>query len=166
MAAAASRVYVLTLGAVSVSAAISLVQVVTGAKAPLQIIRATVSQSSSTTSTQQRVQLNKKKTTAATVTSQTPALLGPSTDPAANAVGGTALSGVNASAEGTDDVVSFQDVFNYLNGWIFLPTPKEYLFVDVGGVTAAINGGMVIKLPSAPGSAVTLVSNLVFEELA
>lgn len=166
MAAAASRCYVLTLGAVSVSAAISLVQVVTGAKAPLQIIRATVSQSSSTTSTQQRVQLNKKKTTAATVTSQTPALLGPSTDPAANAVGGAALSGVNASAEGTDDVVSFQDVFNYLNGWIFLPTPKEYLFVDVGGVTASINGGMVIKLPSAPGSAVTLVANLIFEELA
>jgi hypothetical protein len=166
MAAAASRMYVLTLGAVSVSAAISLVQVVTGAKAPLQIIRATISQSSSTTSTQQRAQLNKKKTTAATVTSQTPALLGPSTDPAANAVGGAALSGVNASAEGTDDVVSFQDVFNYLNGWIFLPTPKEYLFVDVGGVTAGINGGLVIKLPSAPGSAVTLVSNMIFEELA
>lgn len=166
MAAAASRVYVVTLSAVSITVGISLLQVVTGAKAPLQVIRATISQSSSTTSTQQRAQINKKKTTAATVTSATPALCGPSTDPAANAVGGAALTGTNASAEGTDDAITFQDVFNYLNGWVYLPTPKEYTFVDVGGVSASINGGIVIKLPAAPGSAVTLVANMLFEELA
>src|SRR3989442_2014004 len=105
MAQAASRVYSVILGAVSISTGITLVQAVTGAKAPLQVIRATISQSSSTTSTQQRAQLEKKLTTTATVTSQTPVKLGPSTDPSANAVGGALLTGVNASGEGAPDIV-------------------------------------------------------------
>jgi hypothetical protein len=158
MAAASSRVYKVALSAVSVTGAITLIQVKAGATVPLQIIRATVSQSSSTTSTQQRVQIN-RKSAAATVTSATPVLLGPVTDPAASAVGSTSGTGTNASAEGTDTGLLFEDVFNYLNGWVFLPTPKEYLFVDAAGILG-------LKLPAAPGSAVTLVANLVFEELA
>lgn len=158
MAAASSRVYAVALSAVSVSAAISLIQIKAGATVPLQIIRMTIAQSSSTTSTQQRAQIN-RKSGAATVTSATPVICGPVTDPAASAVGGTSATGTNASAEGTDGNITFQDVFNYLNGWIYLPTPKEYLFTDATGIVA-------LKLPVAPGSAVTLVSNAIFEELA
>lgn len=158
MAAASSRVYKVALSAVSVSTAITLIQVKAGATVPLQIVRATLGQSSSTTSTQQRVQIN-RKSAAATVTSSTPILIGPSTDPAASAVGGTSATGHTASAEGTDSDILFEDVWNYLNGWVFLPTPKEYLFINAAGMVG-------VKLPAAPGSATTFIGDVIFEELA
>ncbi len=157
MAAAASRVYKVALAAVSVSSAITLIQIKAGATVPLQIIRATISQSSSTTSAALRATIN-RKSGAATVTSATPALLGPSTDPAASAVGGTSATGTNASAEGTDSALLIEDGFNVLNGWVFLPTPKEYLFVDAATFIA-------LRFPSAP-SATTFEAMMIFEELA
>lgn len=158
MAAASSRVYVVSMTRVAVTAAITLLQIKTGATIPAQIIRAVIGQTSSTTSTQQAVQIN-RKSAAATVTTFTPLITGPVTDPAASAVGGTAATGTNASAEGTDTNILKNDVFNYLNGWLYLPTPKEYLFIDA----AAILG---LKLPVAPGSSTTFSADLVFEELA
>ena len=158
MAAAASRVYVVSMTRVSVSAAITLIQIVAGATVPLQIIRAVIGQTSSTTSAMQAVQLN-RKSAAATVTSFTPIITGPKTDPAASAVGGVSATGTNASAEGTDSSIVKQDVFNVLNGWMFLPTPKEYTYVDAVGILG-------LKLPVAPGSALTLTADVVFEELA
>lgn len=158
MAVASSRVYCVELTRVSVTAAITLIQIKAAASVPLQILRAEVNQSSSTTSTQQPVQLN-RKSAAATVTAFTPILQGPvNTDPAASAVGGTSATGTNASAEGTDTTIVRQGVFNYLQGWLYLPTPKEYLFVDGGGIVG-------LKLPVAPGAAVTLTADVVLEEL-
>lgn len=158
MAAAASRVYIVSMTRVSVSAAITLVQVKTGATVPAQIIRTVASQTSSTTSAMQAIQIN-RKSAAATVTSFTPILTGPVTDPAASAVGGTAATGTNASAEGTDTNIIKQDVFNVLNGWMYLPTPKEYLFIDAATIVG-------LKFPVAPGSATTYTADLVFEEVA
>lgn len=158
MAAAASRVYVVSMTRVAVTAAITLLQIKAGATVPLQIIRAVIGQTSSTTSTQQSVQIN-RKSAAATVTSFTPLITGPVTDPAASSVGGTAATGTNASGEGTDSNIIKQDVFNYLNGWLYLPTPKEWLFVDA----AAIAG---LKFPAAPGASVTVTADLVYEEVA
>ena len=158
MAAAASRCYVVSMTAVAVTGAITLIQLKAGATVPIQIIRATVAQSSSTTSTQQRVQIN-RKSAAGTVTSFTPLKMGPSTDPAAAAAGGTSSTGTNASAEGTDTDILKQDVWNYLNGWMHLPTPKEYLFVDAATFVGS-------KFPAAPGSSVTISADVVFEELA
>lgn len=156
MAAAASKVYVVSMTRVAVTGAITLIQIKAGATTPLQIIRATVAQSSSTTSTQLPVQIN-RKSAAATVTSFTPLTRGPSNDPAASAAGGASATGTNASAEGTDGAILVQDVWNYLNGWLFLPTPKEYPFVDA----ATFIG---LKFPVAPGGSVTITSDLVFEE--
>lgn len=158
MAAAASRVYTVSMTRVAVTAAITLLQLKAGATVPLQVIRAVIGQSSSTTSTQQSVQFN-RKSSAATVTSFTPLINGPVTDPAASAVGGTSATGTNASSEGTDTNILVQDVWNYLNGWLYLPTPKEYLFVDA----ATILG---LKFPVAPGSSVTITADIHFEELA
>src|SRR5205085_12557520 len=110
-----------------------------------------------TTSTQQSVQIN-RKSGAATVTSFTPIKNGPSTDPAASAVGGTSATGTNASAEGTDTNILRQFVFNYLNGWLFLPSPKEWLFIDAATIVG-------LKFPVAPGSSVTITADLVIEEL-
>ncbi len=158
MAVAASRVYTVSMTRVAVTGAITLIQVLAAAAVPLQIIRVTLAQSSSTTSTQLSVQIN-RKSAAATVTTFTPLKNGPATDPAASAVGGSSATGTNASGEGTDTNILRQDVFNYLNGWMFLPTPKEYLFVDPAGFIG-------LKLPVAPGSSVTVTADLVFEELA
>ena len=156
MAAAASRVYKVALSAVAVSTAITIIQIKAGATVPLQIIRATISQSSSTTSAQQRAQIN-RKSAAATVTSATPEKLGPTTDPAASAVGGTSATGTNASAEGTDTGLLVEDAFNVLNGWVFLPTPKEYPFVDAASIVG-------LKFPAAPSST-TFEAMMIFEEL-
>lgn len=158
MAAAASRVYTVSMTRVAVTGAITLIQILAGATVPLQIIRAVIAQTSSTTSTQQPVQIN-RKSAAATVTSFTPKLNGPITDPAASAVGGSAKTGTNASGEGTDSDILHQDVWNYLNGFLYLPTPKEYPFVDAAGIIG-------LKFPVAPGSSVTITGDLIFEELA
>jgi hypothetical protein len=158
MAAAASRVYVVSMTRVSVTGAITLIQIKAGASVPLQIIRAVIGQTSTTTSAQQAVQIN-RKSAAATVTTFTPVITGPVTDPAASAVGGASATGTNASAEGTDSNVVKQDVFNYLNGWQFLPTPKEYTFVDAASILA-------LKLPVAPASSTAFTADCVFEELA
>jgi hypothetical protein len=158
MAAAASRVYSVRLSAVSISTGpITLIQIKAGATVPLQIIRSWVSQSSSTTSAALRVDIS-RKTAAATVTSATPEKLGPTTDPAASAVGGTAATGTNASGEGTTGNQIFEDGFNVLNGWVFLPTPKEYIFVDAATIVG-------LRFPVAP-SATTFEAGIVFEELA
>lgn len=158
MAAAASRVYTISMTRVAVTGAITLIQYKAGATVPAQIIRAVIGQTSSTTSTQQPIQLN-RKSGAATVTSFTPILNGPTTDPAASGVGGTSATGTNASAEGTDGNIVRQDVFNYLNGWLFLPSPKEWTFIDAAGI-------MGLKFPVAPGSSVTITADLIIEELS
>jgi len=164
MAAAASRVYVVSMTRVAVTAAITLIQLKTGASCPSQIIRAVLGQTSSTTSTQQSIQLNRKVTTAATVTSFTPLTNGPITDPASQMVSSTSGTGTNASAEGTDGNIVRQDVFNFLNGWLFLPTPKEYVFIDA--FLATTQGLMALKFPVAPGSSVTITADVLVEDLA
>ena len=156
MAAAASRVYTVSMTRVSVTVAITIIQIVAGSTVPLQIIRAVIGQTASTTSTQQAVQIN-RKSAAATVTTFTPKINGPVTDPAASAVGGTSATGTNASVEGTDTNIIRQDVFNFLNGWLFLPTPKEYIFVDAAGIIG-------LKFPTTP--TITCTADFVFEELA
>jgi hypothetical protein len=152
-----NRVYVVCLTRVAVTGAITLIQIAAGATVPLQILRAKVSQSSSTTSTQISIQIN-RKSAAATVTSFTPLKCGPVTDPAAAAVGGTALTGTNATVEGTDGNVLVPDDFNYLNGWTWVPTYDERLFVDALGIIA-------LKFPVAPGSSVTVTASVFFREL-
>ena len=158
MAAAASRVYVVSMTRVAVTAAITIIQIKAGATVPLQIVRCVVAQSSSTTSTQLSVQIC-RKSGAATVTSFTPITTGPATDPAASAAGGTTTTGTNATAEGTDSNIIGQDVWNYLNGWQYVPSPKEYKYIDAASIVG-------VKFPVAPGASITITSDCVFEELA
>lgn len=159
MAALCSRVYSIHMTRVAVTGAITLIQVKAGATVPFQVIRASITQSSSTTSTQLPAQIN-RKSAAATVTSYTPKLNGPVTDPAASAVGGTSATGTNASAEGTDGDILHQEVWNYLIGFLFAPgSVREYKFVDAAGIIG-------LKLPIAPGASITLTSDVLIEELA
>jgi len=164
MAAAASRVYVVSLTRVAVTTILTLIQLKTGVSCPAQLIRAVIGQTSSTTSTQQAVQLNRKITTPATVTSFTPLANGPITDPASQLSASTTGTGTNASVEGTDQNIVRQDVFNFLNGWLFLPTPKEYTFIDA--FLATTQGLLALKLPVAPGSSTTFTADVLVEDLA
>lgn len=149
-------VYTVYMNAVSVSAAITLVQIKAGTSRAVEIIRASVGQSASTTSTMQRIQIN-RKSAAATVTSFT-ALASTNSSPAADAVGSTSATGTNASAEGTDSNVLIVDTFNIVNGWLWVPTIEERITVPAAGIIG-------LKFPAAPGSAITVVASITFGEI-
>lgn len=148
------RVYVVEMQAVSVSAAITLIQIKAGA-APVKLLRAWISQSNQTSSAMQRAQIL-RKTAAATVTSFTPKRYDPG-DAVSLAVGGTSATGYNASGEGTDGEVLYEQSFNVLNGLLWIPTPEERIVVPGAGFVA-------LKFIDAPGSAMTVSAGAVFGE--
>lgn len=120
----------------AVSTAITVLQVTAPATMTLEIIRAWVTQSSSTTSAQSDVILVRKSATI-TGTSITPVKLEPG-DPSPTF---TALR--TASAEGTDTDTVAGEGFNVLNGWLYVPVPEERIKVPPSGILG-------LKFPSAP----------------
>jgi len=144
--------YVAQIEAVSVSGAITLVEVTAGTNASIMVTRCWCSQSSSTTSAQQRIQIL-RKTATVTGTAHTPrAVTNGSSASAASAKN-------NASAEGTDGNILYQDTFNVLQGWLWLPScPEERIVVPGAGLIA-------IKFPAAPGSAITVQAGIEFIEI-
>lgn len=138
-----SGAYTLVRSAVATSTAITIQQVTVPAACGAEFTRAWVQQSTSVTSAQTRIQML-RKSTAATVTSQTPALLGISMQ-ASKCVGGTTATGITASGEGTDGAVYEEAGFNVVNGWIYLPVPEMRLLM--------IDDTMGLKFPTAPASA-------------
>ncbi len=150
-----SALYVVNNRAVTISTAITVIQIKAGASNPLELIRAHISQKGSATSIQEGIQIV-RKSAAATVTSFTPLKLDPSWQ-AAGAVGGTAATGITATAEGTDTDVLIQEGFNVLSGWTWLATPEERILVPVSGIIA-------LKFAAAPASQ-TWNAYMVFREL-
>lgn len=147
-------VYTVNRLAVSTSTAITIIQVKAGSTRPLEIVRASCWQSSSTTNAYARIQLL-RKSAAATVTSVTP-LLFSANYPAADAAGGTAATGITATAEGTDGDVLIEECFSILSGWLYSPVPEERIYVPPAGIIA-------LKFPAAPTSA-TYSAQVVFRE--
>jgi hypothetical protein len=131
--------------------AVTLAFINPGTTATLEIIRVSVSQSSSTTSAMQRIQLNTQVTAFPTLTSATPQKTSTG-DGNSVITGGTAgaagTSGINASAEGAGTkTVLYSDSFNILNGWLWLPTPEERIVLPAGS-----SSGFGVHLPAAPSS--------------
>lgn len=119
----------------------------------IEIIRAWVSQSSSTTSAQQRVELGLKATAFPTVTSFTPEKTKTS-DPVSLITGGTAgaagTSGINASAEGAGTFTpKYPDSFNILQGWVWTP---NYVLGETFILSGADSLACVLRLPANPTS--------------
>lgn len=141
----AGSVYVVNNLAVTISTAITIIQVKAGATTPLWLVRVRLTQKGSTSSAQERVQILRKSGTA-TVTSFTPLLINPNSAAAA-AVGGTAATGITATAEGTDGDVLVDTGFNVLNGFEWIPTPMEMIQVNPATFIA-------MKFPTAPASQV------------
>jgi hypothetical protein len=143
--------YVVRMDAVSVSTAITLVQVTAPATGTLEVVRYSIEQSNLTTNAMQRVQLL-RKSAAATVTSFTPVPM------AAGMPAAGASAGHTASSEGTDSTIIHGRSFSWLAGyeWVAMDE-EERIIVPASGIIA-------LKLPAAPGSATTITATLTFKE--
>lgn len=144
--------------------AVTLAFVNPGATCSLEFLRAWASQAANATSAQQRVQLSTQVTAFPTLVSQTPAktkLL----DPVSQITGGTAgaagTAGINASAEGAGaKTVAIPDSFNVLNGWLWVPTPRETLIMN-----ASAASGLGLHFPAAPATLTNWNGGLLYSEL-
>jgi hypothetical protein len=115
----------------------------------LEILRCWLAQSANATSAQQRVQLETQVTAFPTVASATPAKL-KRADAISIIVGGTGgagTSGITATAEGGTKTAIFDDAFNVLNGWLWVPTPRETIMMPAGSAS-----GFGMFIPIAPAT--------------
>jgi len=145
------RPYVVRLDATAVTGAITLVEVSAPSTGSIVLLRAWCSQSSSTTATQLPIQIV-RKSAVATGTPFTPLALNENDGSA----GSTAL--VNATAEGTDANILIKEDWEYLNGWLWVPTPDDRITVKASGIIA-------LKFPVAPGASTTIQAGFIFGEV-
>lgn len=157
--------YAVTDAGVTIAGATTLV-FVNPAAAPqvnLEFFRAWVGQSANATSAQQRVELETQVTAFPTLTSTTPNRLkraGPVSQIVGNTTGAAGTSGTNASAEGAGAKTSvWEDAFNVLNGWLWVPTPPETIVMP-----ASSTSGLGLFLPVAPATLTNWAFGLVFGE--
>jgi hypothetical protein len=151
-----SATYEVRFAAAAITAAKSIIQVKAGAAAAIEILSARIFQVTKTTSEMLNVQLL-RKSAAATVTSFTPLKMDPN-DPTSNAAGGTAATGVNATAEGTDGDILDEGMWNVLNGeWTYVPVPEDRIWVPAGAIVA-------LKLATAPAASMTIGAVLRYAE--
>lgn len=152
-------IYTLKNNGVTIATAITALQLLAGTAGPVEVLRASLTQSSSTTSAQTSAGVI-RKSAAATVTA---AVLGTTlleqnpVSPASNANLGVSATGITASAEGTNGERTVERGFNVLNGFEWLPTPEERILAPQGGILA-------LYFVSAPPSA-TWFAELTFREL-
>jgi hypothetical protein len=151
--------YRLTNNGVSISSAVTVLQLKAGTNGPLEILRWHISQSTTTTSAQVLVGLI-RKTGAATVTAGsagTTVLKQNPVNPTTDASLGTSATGITGSAEGTNGELTCQRAFNVLTGAEVLFTPDERIIVPQGGIIA-------LTFLSAPPSA-TWLAEISWREL-
>ena len=130
--------YSLKNNGVAISTAITVAQLKAGVNGALAILRHSLGQSGSVTSTQIASGLI-RKSAAATVTTAvagTTLLKQNPVAPTTDASLGTSATGITASAEGTDGELTSQRGFNVLNGQETVYTPEERVIVPQGGIVA------------------------------
>ena len=119
-----------------------------GTTCSLQFQRAWLSQNGSTTSAMNTAAIQTQVTAFPTLTSTTPAKLN-FLDPVSQITGGTAgaagTAGTNASAAGAGGKSAiYNDNFNVLNGWLWVPTPLEVIVMNAGA-----SSGLGVYSPTA-----------------
>ena len=160
-----AREYIIPAAAITLAnQAVSVIFVNPGTTLSLEILRAYASQAANATSAQQRVQLSTQVTAFPTLVSQAPVVL-KQRDPVSAITGGIAgaagTSGINASAEGAGaKTVIIPDSFNVLNGWLWVPTPRETMVM-----AASAAAGLGLVFPVAPATLTSWSAGLVFAEL-
>lgn len=151
--------YILNNLGVSISTAITAIQFKAGVNGAVAIMRASLSQGSTATSSQINAAVL-RKSAAATVTAGvagTTVLKVNPVNPTTDASLGTAATGITASAEGTNGEQFVTDGHNDLNGYVYLPAPEEREIIAQGGIAG-------LTFLSAPASA-TRHARLAFMEL-
>ncbi len=122
--AAPSGLYSLTRASVVTSTAITINQVTSVAATMEEFTRCWVNQNTITATAQCRIQFI-RGTSAATVTSQNPFVMGTSMQ-ASKCVGSATGTGITATIEGSKAAVAhIEEGFNIVNGWLYLPVPEE-----------------------------------------
>ena len=111
----------------------------------IRILRAWCGQGATETSEQLGVQIVSQVTAFGTFTAATPApmfLGGNASGIAGGAAQAAATSGTDASANAAGTKVTLiADSFNNLNGWLWVPTPEERIYVSAGQtITLAMVG--------------------------
>jgi len=151
---------------VTVTNAVDLAQVFInpGTTCSLEFVRAYASQAANATSAQQTIALRQQATAFPTLTGQTPRKLRTG-DPISQIVSGTAgaagTSGINASVAGAGTKTEIlDDNFNVLNGWLWVPTPKETVVGNAGSST-----GIGVYFPVAPTTLTSWSVGMHYQEL-
>jgi hypothetical protein len=130
-----------------------------------EVIRAWVSQQGSTTSAMQRVSMVTQASVYGTAVTMTPAKL-KINDQASNFAGVTGTltagkCGINFSAEGAGTKTTiWEDVFNVLNGWLWIATPNETIIMPPGCTSA-----FGLTLPAAPTTTTNWSFGIVYREI-
>ena len=129
----------------------------------IEVVRATASQDGTATSQQLGILLARKVTAFGTYTSTTPTphVIGAAASGIAGGTAGAAgTSGTDASAEGAGTVTAISsEGFNNLNGWLWVPTPEERLWV---GPDQAV----IIKIRGTPTTLTGWNATLTYLEVA
>jgi hypothetical protein len=159
-----AREYAVSFENLTLAGAVTAVFLNPGTTMAIEILRAWLAQSGTSTSGQCRVQLVRQVTAFPTLTAATPRAL-KDRDPVSAITGGTAgaagTCGVNASAEGAGTKTPiFSDAFNNLNGWLWVPTPNETIVL-----AAASANGFGLYFPGAPTSLPGWSGGIIFREL-
>lgn len=157
-----------TVGAlnVTVTGAVDLAWVFVnpGTTCSLEFLRAWASQAANATSAQQSIALRTQVTAFPTLTSSTPRklkLLDPVSVITGATNGAAGTSGTNASVAGAgtkSEVID--DNFNVLNGWLWVPTPRETIIMN-----ASAASGFGVYAPVQPGTLTSWSFGLAFAEL-
>ena len=80
---------------------------------------------------------------------------------ASGTAGAAGTAGTDASAEGAGSkTVIWPDAFNVLNGWLWVPTPKEIIVLN-----ASASAGLGLVLPVAPANLNNWAFGMIFGEL-
>ena len=128
--------YAVVNNGVSISTAITAVQYKAGTNGAAEILRASATQGSVTTSGQPAVALV-RKTAAATVTlgvAGTTVVKANPINPTTDAALATSGTGITATVEGTNGEQFISDGFNDANGYVYLPAQEERPLVPVSGI--------------------------------
>lgn len=129
----------------------------------VELIRAWASQRANATSAQQGAGIGTKVSVFPTVVGTTPSAVKLS-DPVSLIISGTGAagtSGINSSANGAGtETNTYQDNFNVLNGWLWVPTPAETVVVGAGAAS-----GIFTQFHGTPGTLTGWSFGVMFREL-
>jgi hypothetical protein len=132
----------------TVSTAVTLIEITNGATEVVEILRAWVTQENVTATGQAGIALVRKSGTL-TGTTLTPVALSSGTP--------TVTAKHTVTAEGTNGDFLIREGFNIVNGWLYLPIPEER-------ITVPPSGRLGLTFMTAPASA-SYSYGLVWQEL-